>query len=221
MAVDIGIKKQGGCPPPPPPKAFRPHPRPERPFPPPPPPPPFMPGPCCPPTNTLVLNNTVIQSVDDALIITEGYAQGRPAYFIEFNSELMKPVIVGEDPIVVKEGIFTNDDGSERSGFLVTINDMTGATDEKDGTPGITPVPKIADKLKYLRGDGTWQTIPLPEVFTGATSQADGTKGLVPAPTTANVGQFLCADGTWRDVVNSEECSITEMNNWLDEVDNG
>ncbi len=162
MAVDVGTKKQGGCPPPPPPKAFRPHPRPERPFPPPPPPPPFMPGPCCPPTNTLVLNNTIIKSVDNALKITEGYVHGSPAYFIEFDSELIKPNIVGEDPIEVKEGVFTEEDGSEHNGFLITIKDMVGATADKDGKAGTVPAPHSADKDKYLKGDGTWSELVIP-----------------------------------------------------------
>ena len=159
MAVDVGTKKQGGCPPPPPPKAFRPHPRPERPFPPPPPPPPFMPGPCCPPTNTLVLNNTIIKSVDNALKITEGYVHGSPAYFIEFDSELIKPNIVGEDPIEVKEGVFTEEDGSEHNGLLITIKDMVGATADKDGKAGTVPAPKAGDQTKFLRADGTWATV--------------------------------------------------------------
>lgn len=164
MAVDIGKSKQGGCPQPPPPRPNRPHPRPERPFSPPPPPPPFFPGPCCPPTNTLVLNNTIIKSIDDALKITEGYVQGRPAYFIEFDHELIKPVIVGEDPIIVKEGVFTEDDGSEKNGYLITIADMTGATDSVDGKAGSVPAPKAGEETKFLRGDGKWATITIPEV---------------------------------------------------------
>ena len=173
MAVDVGTKKQGGCPPPPPPKAFRPHPRPERPFPPPPPPPPFMPGPCCPPTNTLVLNNTIIKSVDNALKITEGYVHGSPAYFIELDRDLVKPVIVGEDPIVVKEGVFTDDDGSEHQGFLVTIKDMVGATDSVDGKAGSVPAPKAGEETKFLRGDGKWATITIPEVEQSDWSEQD------------------------------------------------
>lgn len=163
MAVDVGTKKQGGCPPPPPPKAFRPHPRPERPFPPPPPPPPFMPGPCCPPTNTLVLNNTIIKSVDNALKITEGYVHGSPAYFIEFDGDMVTPNIVGEDPIEVKEGVFTEEDGSEHNGFLITIKDMVGATADNNGKAGTVPAPKAGDQTKFLRADGTWATITIPE----------------------------------------------------------
>jgi hypothetical protein len=122
-----------------------------------------MPGPCCPPTNTLVLNNTIIKSVDNALKITEGYVHGSPAYFIEFDGELVKPTIVGEDPIEVKEGVFTEEDGSEHQGFLVTIKDMVGATDSVDGKAGSVPAPKAGEETKFLRGDGKWATITISE----------------------------------------------------------
>lgn len=36
---------------------------------------------------------------------------------------------------------------------------MTGATLQADGTSGLVPAPLIADKDKYLKGDGTWTTI--------------------------------------------------------------
>ena len=36
---------------------------------------------------------------------------------------------------------------------------MTGATLQADGTSGLVPAPLIADKDKFLKGDGTWNTI--------------------------------------------------------------
>lgn len=36
------------------------------------------------------------------------------------------------------------------------VDEMTGATAEKDGTSGTVPAPKVSDKDKFLRGDGTW-----------------------------------------------------------------
>ena len=38
-------------------------------------------------------------------------------------------------------------------------NDFTGATASSDGTHGLVPAPLIADKDKYLKGDGTWATV--------------------------------------------------------------
>jgi hypothetical protein len=96
------------------------------------------------------------------LKITEGYIHGKPAYFIKLDHELIKPVIVGKDPIVVKEGVFTDDDGSERNGYRITINDMTGATDSVDGKAGSVPAPKAGEESKFLRGDGTWSFIEHP-----------------------------------------------------------
>lgn len=40
---------------------------------------------------------------------------------------------------------------------IANINTMTGATSSTDGAKGLVPQPTIADKEKYLRGDGTWQ----------------------------------------------------------------
>ena len=34
-----------------------------------------------------------------------------------------------------------------------------GATDSKDGVAGLVPAPTIADRFKYLKGDGTWAEV--------------------------------------------------------------
>lgn len=36
------------------------------------------------------------------------------------------------------------------------IEIMVGATDTSDGASGIVPAPLVSDKLKFIRGDGTW-----------------------------------------------------------------
>ncbi len=40
---------------------------------------------------------------------------------------------------------------------IANINTMTGATSYANGTKGLVPAPAIADREKFLRGDGTWQ----------------------------------------------------------------
>lgn len=35
---------------------------------------------------------------------------------------------------------------------------MEGATAENNGTSGLVPMPEVGDQLKFLRGDGTWDT---------------------------------------------------------------
>ena len=41
----------------------------------------------------------------------------------------------------------------------ISIQTMIGATDSTDGQEGVVPKPFIEDRLKFLRGDGTWQNI--------------------------------------------------------------
>ena len=40
-----------------------------------------------------------------------------------------------------------------------TYNDFEGATSSADGTHGLVPAPLIADKDKFLCGDGSWKTV--------------------------------------------------------------
>lgn len=42
----------------------------------------------------------------------------------------------------------------------ISINDFTGANGTQAGTKGAVPAPAAADNVKYLKGDGTWATIP-------------------------------------------------------------
>lgn len=42
----------------------------------------------------------------------------------------------------------------------ISINDFTGANGTQAGTKGAVPAPASADNVKYLKGDGTWATIP-------------------------------------------------------------
>lgn len=46
----------------------------------------------------------------------------------------------------------------------VLVEVMTGATSEQNGAAGLVPAPTTADINKFLRGDGTWATIPAPDV---------------------------------------------------------
>ena len=52
---------------------------------------------------------------------------------------------------------FTN--GANAS-MTLSANAMTGATSGAAGTAGIVPQPAAGDDVKYLKGDGTWATIP-------------------------------------------------------------
>ena len=59
---------------------------------------------------------------------------------------------------------------------IANINTMTGATDQANGTKGLVPAPAIADKEKFLRGDGTWQDSSAVEANPSGTATADLTK---------------------------------------------
>jgi hypothetical protein len=75
-----------------------------------------------------------------------------------------------------------------------------GATSQAGGTQGLVPGPLIADKDKFLKGDGGWGT-PTDTTyspFTGATSQAAGTEGLVPQPTAGDQDKVLTGGGIWK-----------------------
>lgn len=78
---------------------------------------------------------------------------------------------------------------------------FTGATASANGTSGLVTAPVIADRVKYLKGDGTWGTPTDTDTtyaaFTGSTTLVDGAAGLVPKPVVANRLQYLRGDGTW------------------------
>jgi hypothetical protein len=67
---------------------------------------------------------------------------------------------------------------SSYSSNTITIKakDMTGATGSADGAAGYVTKPLIADKDKFLKGDGTWDTPAQPTVNDGTlTIQKNGT----------------------------------------------
>ena len=57
--------------------------------------------------------------------------------------------------------------------------------------------PHAGDQDKYLKGDGTWATLP---VMGGASTTASGSSGLVPQPYIADKDKYLKGDGTWASI---------------------
>ena len=80
---------------------------------------------------------------------------------------------------------------------------------------GLVPSGTVADHEKFLRGDGSWETVitDMPD-FIGATANDDGVRGVVPAPQAGDQNKLLRGDGTW-----ASACTANEMNSWLDEAD--
>lgn len=71
-----------------------------------------------------------------------------------------------------------------------TYNDYSGPGNGH----GLVPASTSGNAQRYLRVDGSWQTVP---DYTGATGGNAGTAGLVKAPQAADSGKFLKGDGTW------------------------
>lgn len=96
-----------------------------------------------------------------------------------------------------------------------TYGNMTGATASAAGKAGLTPAPAVGAQGKYLRGDGTWQTLPNNTYsnFTGAQSSKSGKSGLVPAPAAGETGKYLKSDGTWADVPAAEAATDADIDN--------
>lgn len=78
------------------------------------------------------------------------------------------------------------------------IPDFTGATSSTAGAHGLVPAPAVADRTKFLKGDGTWETVPYPPNMAGATASTAGLAGLVPAPAAGDQDKVLYGDGTWQ-----------------------
>lgn len=62
----------------------------------------------------------------------------------------------GETLIYDGEGGWTNGPAGQ------TYSDFTGATAQEAGAHGLVPAPTTGDISKFLKGDGTWATVPMP-----------------------------------------------------------
>lgn len=143
------------------------------------PPPPFLPGACCCPGTTQVVDNvTVISLTPDTLEVTEGTVGGMKAFALSSSlSNEHITVVAGENTTVDREQIgnevtytvnasdpkvYIDDDckefmyGDGTKNNPLGINDFEGASENNDGISGTVPAPLTGDQDKYLKGDGTW-----------------------------------------------------------------
>ena len=70
--------------------------------------------------------------------------------------------------------------GNTISATDTTYSAFTGATGSVAGTAGLVPAPAATDNTKYLRGDGTWQTV---------------SSYSLPAATTSTIGGVIVGNG--------------------------
>lgn len=109
----------------------------------------------------------------------------------------------------ITNGVISATDTTYTAGTNVQINNgvisatdttysaFNGATAGADGSSGLVPQPLIADKDKFLKGDGTWDTIQ-----PGASVLDDLTNVDITSPTN---GQVLKYDSTNQEWVNANE----------------
>ena len=82
----------------------------------------------------------------------------------------------------------------KKVGAFPTPN-MQGATASEDGKAGTVPSPKIADRSKVLRGDGTWGNAPLAEALSDTLPIANGGTGAITAEEAcANIGALKASE---------------------------
>ena len=96
-----------------------------------------------------------------------------------------------------------------------TYEVMTGATNTSEGASGLVPKTVAGDNRKFLRGDGTWQSVEIGSIgqMTGATAESDGETGLVPAPGTGQQNMFLRGDGSWATPTDTTYSNMTGCTN--------
>lgn len=133
--------------------------------------------------------------------------------------------------------------GNGTPGNPLGIYDFTGATSDTDGKPGTVPAPLFEEVDMFLKGDGSWAPqeqadwdeddpdaasyiLNRPDLSVVAiTGDYNDLENQVPVydgtvtgtvPVAADSGSFLRGDGKWAEV---RACSVSEMGQWLDEVD--
>jgi hypothetical protein len=108
------------------------------------------------------------------IILSAGNAVGTPvppdAHIIYSDTKAVTGVVnyaeVADLPFTANTGTVTGVTGTApivSSGGVtpaISINNFTGANGTTAGTKGSVPAPAAADNVKYLKGDGTWATIP-------------------------------------------------------------
>ena len=99
-------------------------------------------------------------SGDVGVLRTQGFdLYDSPYLYNTFSRIGRMDISNGDINLTTETGIELQYNGNE----VATVSDipstMTGATSLADGASGLVPQPLIADKDKYLCGDGTWKTV--------------------------------------------------------------
>jgi hypothetical protein len=77
-----------------------------------------------------------------------------------------------QEQIFAGSNITIGSDGRTINATNTTYSPFNGATAQLDGSAGLVPQPLIADKDKYLKGDGTWATVQAGPTVVQTTGQS-------------------------------------------------
>jgi hypothetical protein len=145
-------------------------------------------------------NASTADSVNHSMSISVDGGAVEGASLYTFNGSAEKTVNIAGGTGISLTGV---------SGTVtINANPFHGATASVNGTAGMVPASTVAEKDRFLRGDGTWAEVSLPDVYQGATSSSSGIAGLVPASTVAEKDRFLKGDGTWATVSTAKEMAV-------------
>jgi len=114
-------------------------------------------------TTRKLANFVTATDVDNAISVALGSVmkyKGSVANMTALNA--LTGMVIGDFYNVADSGINYAWDGSawDKVGGVTVIPVFTGATSNADGVEGLVKKPLIADRTKYLKGDGTWDTPP-------------------------------------------------------------
>ena len=113
-----------------------------------------------------------------------------------------------QDKLIAGSNIQIAQDGKTISATDTTYSTFNGASASADGSTGLVPKPFIADKDKYLRGDGTWQTVQATPALNDLTDVD---------LTTPTDGQILKYDAINQEWINANENpGVTELSGLTD-----
>lgn len=130
-------------------------------------------------TTRKLANFVTATDVDNAISVALGSVmkyKGSVANMTALNA--LTGMAIGDFYNVADSGINYAWDGSawDKVGGVTVIPVFTGATSNADGVEGLVKKPLKADRTKYLKGDGTWDTPPVYTLPLASDSTRGGVK---------------------------------------------
>lgn len=133
----------------------------------------------------------------DKDILPVGSAETAESATKDSADQTITTTYYAEAEIVDGDLVLTKGDGVTAT--TLTIPGATAVFSPSDN--GLVPAPSgTGETAKFLRGDGSWQSVPV-AVYQGATASAAGVDGLVPHAAIGEMNSFLRGDATWGSVV--------------------